>query len=115
MDEDGYPDEEELKRIREWDWKDPAGLFAFIKARWYMPDWGWHEETGVDDVITTKRGTWFRISTAGWSGNESIMEAWEANHMIWTLFWVSSRRGGHFEFFVADDWPPPAKDASSAP
>ena len=42
----------------------------------------------------------FRISTGGWSGNESIIRAMERNGMMWHLNWVQSRRGGHYIFEI---------------
>jgi hypothetical protein len=60
-----------------------------------MSSWGWHE-LKEDDRTT------YSISTAGWSGNEGIIKAMQGN-ILWSLFWVSSRRGGHYEFEVRDD------------
>jgi hypothetical protein len=97
-DSDDYPTAEELARVREWPWQDSPRLFEFIKGIWYMPDWGWREEETKDITGQPARG--FKISTAGWSGNESLIEALEANHMAWALTWVSSRRGGHYEFEI---------------
>ncbi len=92
MDDDGYPTEEELAKIRAWPWQDSAGLMAFIKSIWYLADWGWHEKPGEKGKVH------YAISTAGWSGNESLIEAMQANEMFWLLNWKSSRRGGHYEF-----------------
>lgn len=95
---DGYPTEDELAKIREWDWHDPIGLMAYIKGLWYMPDWGWFEEAAPpEDDRPAKR---YYVSTAGWSGNESLIAAMQANHMFWMLCWYSSRRGGHYEFRI---------------
>ncbi len=93
MDDDGYPTEEELAKIRAWPWQDSAGLMSFIKSIWYLADWGWREEPGE------KKGKiHYAISTAGWSGNEDLIAAMMENQMFWTFNWVSSRRGGHYEF-----------------
>jgi hypothetical protein len=69
---------------------------------WAYHNWGWNTtEGGFDDWVdeklpdTTIR---FHISTAGWSGNESIIRAMEKNHMLWGFHWVQSRRGGHYIF-----------------
>ena len=87
LDADGYPEEEDIQKIESWDYRDLPGLFAFIKTVWWMADWGWHE-----------KGRERHISTGGWSGNEEIIGAMRKNHMVWTLTWVQSRRGGHYIF-----------------
>lgn len=97
-DSDDYPTAEELKRVREWPWEDLPGLFGFLKDLWYMPDWGWKEVETTDINGGPARG--FQISTAGWSGNEELIEVLQVNQMVWALTWVSSRRGGHYEFEI---------------
>lgn len=96
MPDDGYPTEEELKRITEWPYTDFLGWFAFIKSCWWAADWGWSER----DVKEEPRQLTHRyhISTGGWSGNESIIQAMHDNRWAWGFSWLSSRRGGHFEF-----------------
>lgn len=86
MDDDGYPEESELTQISEWSWRDVAGLLAFVKERWTYPNF-W---TQADDLL--------RISTGGWSGNESLIVALKSNTGFWKLCWMSSHRGGHYEF-----------------
>lgn len=100
-DDDGYPTEEELEKVRTWDFKDPLGLLAYVKGMWAYPDY-WREEPIVDVHGLQGSGAYsrFLISTAGWSGNESLIAAMEQNTMFWTLAWYSSRRGGHYEFRV---------------
>jgi hypothetical protein len=107
LDEDGYPTDEALDLIEIWHWTDTDGWFKFIEEIWAYKSFGWNETTGgVDDwtnekiLDTTKR---FHISTAGWSGNESIIRAMELNWMLWHLHWVQSRRGGHYIFEVKQD------------
>jgi len=91
MDRDGYPEDDELQRIREWDWKDPYGLADYIATLWYYPDF-WHRE-----------GHKIEAHTGGWSGNESIIEALQQNEMWWLWCWWSSRRGGHYEFKLPEE------------
>ena len=96
VDEDGYPTADALWCVMHWPWNDSVGWLEFIKSIWWMPDWGWHEKTAADfdgnDVFQ------YHISTGGWSGNESIIEYMQKNHMLWHLTWVQSRRGGHYIF-----------------
>jgi len=82
-----------MEKIRAWPWKDPRGLFAYLRSLWAYADWGWHEKE-------TKRATFFHISTAGWSDNEALIGALEENRMIMFLCWVQSRRGGHYVFRI---------------
>jgi hypothetical protein len=95
LDEDGYPTKGALELITSWDVQDSDGWFKFIESIWHMSSWGWHELKEDDRTI-------YSISTAGWSGNEGIIKAMQGN-ILWSLFWVSSRRGGHYEFEVRDD------------
>ena len=89
-DADGYPTDEELAKIRDWPYTDPAGWFEFIKSCWWAADWGWKQ-----------KGDIYHISTAGWSGNEQIIEeAMMANRVLWAFTWEESRRGGHYKFTV---------------
>jgi putative alpha-1,2-mannosidase len=87
---DGYPHEIELRRVRAWAYDDPAGLFAYLRRRWQYADSGYWAQ----------RGSTFQISTGGWSGNEDLIGAMSDNHMFWSLCWVSSKRGGHYQFQI---------------
>lgn len=97
LDEDGYPTEDALDLITMWHWDDARGWFDFIKSIWAYRDWGWKEQEVIDE-ITNKKEWCYYISTAGWSGNESIIRAMEKNTWMWGLNWVQSRRGGHYIF-----------------
>lgn len=97
LDEDGYPTEAALTTVREWALADHLGLMAFVKSLWYLPDWGWHENEARPEEGREKV---FRISTGGWSGNESLIAALQSNHTFWAQCWRSSRVGGHYEFRI---------------
>lgn len=86
MDDDGYPDDEELRRIAEWPWSDVAGMIEFVRALWSYPNF-W-----------TPEGDKLIISTGGWSCNESLIAAMQKNVGFWHLCWESSRRGGNYTF-----------------
>ena len=86
LDEDGYPTEETLERIKNWDYKDPMGLYEFINPLWAY----------YDPIIDDEHRLY--MSTAGWRGNEDIIYAMNKNIMWWQLYWYSSKRGGHFVF-----------------
>ena len=88
-DEDGYPLEEELQELREWNPADLHGCMVRVRELWWMPDWGFQRQ---------EDGRVYYLSTGGWSGNESIIVALRDNRMWWVLNWEASRRGGHFTF-----------------
>lgn len=95
MDKDGYPDESELIQIRQWPMMDYLGLMDFVKSLWWAPDWGWIRTQVYGDSV-------FDISTGGWSGNESLISALQDNQTFWNTCWLSSRRGGHYQFSVPE-------------
>ena len=103
LDEDWYPTEDCLRAIELWDWNDSKGWFSFIKSVWYMASWGWREGSMVThDGFYNKMVYQYDISTAGWSGNESIIQAMKKNHMLWNECWVMSRRGGHYKMEISE-------------
>ena len=87
FDSNGYPTAGTLRTIRHWRTGDPQGLMDYCREAWKYADTCWRQE-----------GRIIRISTSGWSGNESIIESLIDNMMFWLVYWVSSRRGGHYEF-----------------
>lgn len=97
MDKDGYPTADELKTIRDWgitpgtDY-DVLGLTEYIRERWQYADAGYFELSG-------KRVLRLELHTAGWSGNESIIEVLAGN-LFWLMCWERSVRGGHHYFRV---------------
>lgn len=91
LDDDGYPTDFALNKIKAWHYDDLRGFFAFIRSIWA------YENCGGFAVDYTK----YDLSTCGWSGNESIIAAFKSNsNLCWTLCWVSSKRGGHYEFEI---------------
>lgn len=92
LDEDGYPTEAALDAIRLWHFTDAKGWFKFIEGLWHLRSWGWteydepHEWSDWDNQYKDKIVHCYDISTAGWSGNESIIRAMQDNqNMLWSL------------------------------
>ena len=85
-----YPSEPELKAIKKWKletWQDFQNLAKFIVSIWEYADMDY----------ATLHGNTLKLSTGGWSGNESIMSALEVNRKFgWC--WKSSKRGGHYVY-----------------
>ena len=91
-----YPSDADLARIEAWPVDDLRGLFDFIEERWAYPEY-WDDKPSppfADEAAIIK------CSTGGWSGNESLIGALQANRAAWFLTWYSSRRGGHYEFRI---------------
>jgi len=109
FDADGYPTEATLRVIRKWNIKtfaDCTALLDYIEKAWYMREWGWGKakrrsrEWGFKHFPLSRV---YHISTAGWSGNESLIGAMEKNWMFWAMTWQQSRRGGHYIFRVTEE------------
>lgn len=93
MDEDGYPTEEELSTIRNWSADDFTGLMEYIRERWAFGNMGY--------FVEDSKGVYY-LSTAGWSGNESLIKALQENTLIETMHWYAHRRGGHYVYATLD-------------
>lgn len=84
-----YPSAIELREIKNWG-MDYEALMDWVGSIWAYKDWGWKQ-----------RGRTYWISTAGWSGNEEIIEAMRNNkNHFWGMCVYSWRRGGHYVFKI---------------
>ncbi|TSA54221.1 MAG: hypothetical protein D4R38_02675 [Dehalococcoidia bacterium] len=89
-----YPTDKELKKIKEWPVNDLSGIMSYIQPLWTFGDCGyWSQERNI-----------YYLSTTGWSGNESIIEAMQENFIFWALYWCKTKRGGHYVFASMQDW-----------
>lgn len=117
FDSDGYPTEETLERIRQWPvntWADAHAAMDFAGKAWSYPD-RWRCQPRWRDCSQSHVTNWplyrgtvrrYVFSTGGWSGNESIVAAIEANREVMLGAW-SWQRGGHYDFrFPADEQEP---------
>jgi hypothetical protein len=102
LDEDGYPTESALWLLEHWSFEDPLGWLDLAKRLWHFQDLTWSEESVVDDFREGHQATQLHVSAFGWSGNESLISAMQANWMLWSLCWVQSRRGGHYIFEIPE-------------
>ena len=97
LDDDNYPTEEALERIRKWD-VIPDGererCLDWIGANcWHFTEWGWRkDEHGV-----------YQISTGGWSGNEETLGAMRENFLLWMMTFYNHRVGGHYTLRLNPD------------
>jgi len=98
LDDDGYPTDDALEIVKLWHWDDARGWFKFIESLWAYHDWGWKEKDEPHEFDNDKMVHRYYISTGGWSGNESIIDAMQQADFMWSLNWVQSRRGGHYIF-----------------
>ncbi len=85
-----YPTKEELKKIKEWNIKDPFGLIEFLEKMWHWDDY---------IKVKGKRVKYVELHTGGWSGNEDIIGVL-LDTMFWVLYWERAVRGGHYYFKV---------------
>ncbi len=82
-----YPTDDELQRISAWPFNDPLGWVDFVVDAWWASD---------QLVTWTQRRLY--LSTGGWGDNEDIVGAMRANFVLWSVGFVSHRRGGHYVF-----------------
>ena len=99
MDKNGYPSDEELATIRNWDYKDFEVLMEYVEDLWKYPNY--FESFDISDpTYKLKIGIKYKLSTGGWSGNEDLIGALQENSMFWACYWQESKRGGHYVFEI---------------
>jgi len=77
-----YPDDEDLEKVENWDYKNFPGLIDYMEEIW--SPYG----------SITREGELVTFATGGWSGNESVIGAAEKNLMFRAMCWEKSERGG---------------------
>ena len=95
LDHDGYPTEEALGLIENYDMITNdytfVPLIEFIREIWHWDSYF---------KLTGKRVLKLQLHTGGWSGNEEIVAALMKTPIFWSLCWVKSERGGHYYFEI---------------
>jgi hypothetical protein len=101
-----YPTDTELRIIRQWDilkYTIP-GLVEYVRTLWHYPDRGFHLRKGRR-ILFHDACMKLELHTAGWSGNEEVIEALQRNFLFWGLCWERETRGGHYYFEIRmADW-----------
>ena len=95
MEQDGYPSEETLKKIKEWNVSKQSAtdLIKLIEDNWWGGDSGFK--------LSGRKTLILELHTLGWSGNEDIISALKSN-FFWNLYWQKSIRGGHYYFKIRE-------------
>jgi hypothetical protein len=103
LDEDQYPTDETLEVIAKWDvLHDADNFLQQLKSVWAYDSFVLSDtppkevEALLSMFDETKDLTdyrWLRLATAGWSGNESILQAMERNFSM-QIHWYMSMCGG---------------------
>jgi len=94
LDENGYPDENSLIAIANFDvlTQPIEDLLELI-----------HENTNWADRQIEQSGKnviRYVYHTGGWSGNEDVIKAMKRNFLFWSMSWMKTTRGGHYYFKI---------------
>ena len=104
-DEDGYPSVEALTRITKTENVACGGCLDFVRDIWNDSYGTVSFELRPEERAIVGEGQMLRLTTGGWSGNESIIEALEANYVIRVLTWRLSAAGGlHIYQYPKPPW-----------
>lgn len=96
LDEDGYPTELALQRIRSWEHEKGWGAaLDYIRELWWGGEMLWTEKQRGDRRVCD-------VSTGGWSGNEDLIAAMRGNFLLWSTVFLAHRRGGHYVFEIKE-------------
>ena len=108
LDADGYPSDEDLKRIAQWagDWH---ALMACCRECWNYADIGFWVEDDTTDDMRGVRAVRYRLATGGWSGNESVIAALRDNYIFTLMHWWGSLRGGLHIYVIPKEEAPDAE------
>ena len=96
FDRDGNPTDETLATLRSGDFASPTDALDFLRAAWNV-QYGSVTETLTDAERSVLHSGWgdryLRLTTGGWSANESLIGAYQRT-FGWAVTWQLSARGG---------------------
>lgn len=99
FDSDGYPTEATLQKLREWPIERAGEGLAFMEKAWNYPDCVTHvlrpAEAAVVQIYPSRE--YWRFATGGWSGNESLVNAFMKSPAA-MITWALNARGGLWIF-----------------
>ena len=98
MDGDGYPTEEFLSIIKNFQGTDVMYIVEMVTDNWYFGDWGYKIRKNRNGVINLE------LHTGGWSGNEEIIREILGNIYLthFKMKYVMWKTGGHYYFKIND-------------
>ena len=100
LDSDGYPTEEYLRFIKDYDGKTAIMEFvAVLMTGWWAGDWGFvlhRKHKGVRKL---------ELHTGGWSGNADVIQAILSNIFLthFNMRYKMWKTGGHYYFEIDAD------------
>ena len=96
VDPDGYPTTDTVKALELWPHEDIAAALDFVKAIWHWSEAATHDLSAHEAAILRANPgeRYLRLATGGWSGNEELVAALQANVMLHMLAWRLSAHGG---------------------
>ena len=102
IDEEGYPTEELLQFIREYDLlnNDVYDLIEVLFSNWYHGSTGYELKGAYTDKLFNKRYRTLELHTLGWSGNEDMIRALKDNQLFFLMYWRRTDVGGHYYFRI---------------
>ena len=101
LDNEGYPTDEFLEYVKKYDCSDIMTFLETIESAWAYSDWGFKlTKTYKGNHWQNKKQKTLQLHTAGWSGNESIIEALSSNFIFCSMYWWKTYRGGHYYFQI---------------
>lgn len=86
-------------KISKWDIKDAHNLINTLRDLWQYKTY-FVENWGLDHIYKKNPVLLLELHTAGWSGNEDIIEELEKNMLFWNMWWWKTERGGHYYFEI---------------
>jgi len=95
-DEHGYPTDEFLEWVKTYDVVNGSG-FKYLQT--ILSEWWPFDGSGYKIQRKYRGERKVFISTWGWSGNESLINAMHENeHLFWVLHYYAHQTGGHYTF-----------------
>lgn len=99
LDDDGYPTEESLSQVKNLKASEVENFLLNVLPEFDLPYLVVEKNTAHSKYNSSKTTTQICVHTQGWSGNEDLIAAMEANAFM-SLRLAKWERGGHWTYEV---------------